>query len=92
MLSFGSCTFDSTLAGLGWRENDSDLYRRRYQLRSVPRAYLVDEQFPAITSERLDRVVPKRANVVGVTYRVNITDLAHCAIDFPIDELCEAPA
>lgn len=91
-LDFGLRTFDSALESLGWRENDSDLYKRRYQLRSVPRAYLVDEQFPAITSERLDRVVPKRANVVGVSYRVNVTDLDHCAIDSPLDEFCEAPA
>lgn len=91
LLDFGLRSFDSTLEGLGWRENDSDLYRNRYRLRSAPRAYLVDEQFPAITSERLDRVVPKRANVVGVSYRVNVTDLDHCAIDSPLDEFCEAP-
>lgn len=92
LLDSGLRTFDSTLKGLDWRENDSDLYRRRYRLRSVPRAYLVDEQFPAITSERLDKVVPKRANVVGVNYRVNVTDLDHCATDSPLDEFCEVPA
>ncbi len=92
LLGFSLRTFDLTLKALGWQENDSDLYRNRYQLRSVPRAYLVDEQFPAITSERLDKVVPKRANVVGVNYRVNVTDLDHCAIDSPLDEFCEVPA
>lgn len=91
-LDFGLRTFDSALESLGWQETDSDLYKRRYQMRSIPRAYLVDEQFPAITSERLDKVVPKRANVVGVNYRVNVTDLEHCAIGSPLDEFCEVPA
>lgn len=92
LLDSGLRAFDSTLDSLGWRENDSDLYQNRYRLRSVPRAYLVDEQFPAITSERLDKVVPKRANVVGVNYRVNVTDLDYCVIDSPLDNFCEVPA
>lgn len=85
-------TFDAALEGLGWRDTDSDLYSVRYQLRSRPRAYLVDDEFPAITSGRLDAVVPKRVNVSAVSYRVNVTDLDPSAIGAPLDDFCEVPA
>ena len=84
-------TFDLALEGLGWRDADADLYRTRYQLRTVPRAYDIDDQFPAITSPRLDDVVPNRAHVSGVTYRVNVTDLAHSSIGSPLNAFCEVP-
>lgn len=87
----GLRTFDSALEGLGWRDADADLYRTRWQLRSVPRAYLVDEEFPAITSARLDRVVPQRPLVAGVTYRVDVTHLTHAAIPAPLADFCEEP-
>ena len=82
-------TFDAALEGLGWREADKDLYKVKYQLRSVPRAYLIDEHFPAITSARLDAVIPNRINVSNVSYRVNVTDLPHAAIGAPLNDFCE---
>lgn len=85
-------TFDAALEGLGWRNSDADLYRVRYVLRSTPRAYFVDEEFPAITSARLDQVVPNRPHVSGVSYRVNVTDLEYASIGSPLDTFCEAPA
>ncbi|MDJ1372614.1 PD-(D/E)XK motif protein [Gulosibacter molinativorax] len=91
-LEFGLRSFDATMECIGWRQADADLYPRRFQLRSEPRAYLVDDQFPAITSGRLDQVVPNRANVVGVTYRVNVSNLNYSAVHSPLDTFCEAPA
>lgn len=85
-------TFDSALEGLGWRPEDADLYKVPYTLRSTPRAYFVDDEFPAITSARLDQVVPKRPHVGSVTYRVNVTDLDHSSIGFPLADFCEASA
>jgi len=82
-------TFDSALEGLGWRDADKDLYKVRYQLRSVPRAYLVNAQFPAITSARLDAVVPNRPSVSSVSYRVNVSDLTHSTIGNPLHDFCE---
>lgn len=82
-------TFDAALEGLGWHETDKDLYKLRYQLRSTPRAYVVDEQFPAITSARLDAVIPNRINVSSVSYRVNVTNLPHAAIGAPLNDFCE---
>ena len=84
-------SFDNAIEDLGWRESDADLYRVRYQERSVPRAYLVDDEFPAITSLRLDVVVPQRVLVSGVSYRVDVTHLSHSQPPAPLDNLCEAP-
>ncbi|MFL0410886.1 PD-(D/E)XK motif protein [Microbacterium paludicola] len=84
-------TFDAAIEGLGWRDTDADLYKVRYQPRSTPRAYLVDDEFPAITSGRLDQVVPQRPHVASVTYRVNVTDLDHTGIGAPLDDFCEDP-
>ncbi|TFD05532.1 PD-(D/E)XK motif protein [Cryobacterium sp. TMT1-66-1] len=83
--------FDKAVRDLGWQEVDADLYRVRYQARSVPRAYLVDEEFPAITTERLAAVVPQRVLVCGVSYRVDVTHLSHSLAPAPLDNLCEAP-
>jgi len=84
-------SFDLALEGLGWRAEDADLYRRTYQLRSVPRAYLVDSTFPAITSARLGVVVPNVVNVSAVSYRVDVTDLPFIGADSPLHDFCEAP-
>lgn len=84
-------TFDLALEGVGWRDRDADLYRTKYQLRSIPRAYDVDDDFPAITSARLDAVVPNRANVSAVSYRVNVTDLAPFSVGSPLEDFCEVP-
>lgn len=83
-------TFDAALEGLGWHPEDADLYKIAYTLRSTPRAYFVDDEFPAITSARLDKVVPKRPHVSSVTYRVNVTGLDHSPIGFPLADFCEA--
>jgi hypothetical protein len=77
------------LVGLGWRDNDSDLYRDRYLLRSDPLAYLVDEDFPAITDERLAVSVPHTDLVSAVTYRVDVTSRTPDQPGAPVDEFLE---
>ena len=83
--------FDQHLSGLGWHDASADLYRDAYMLRSVPTAYVVDENFPAITSARLDAVVPQRQLVGSVSYRVNVTHLATIVPPSPLADYCEAP-
>lgn len=85
-------TLDAALQGLGWSDNDADLYRTRFQIRSVPRAYLVDCEFPAITGERLDQVVPQRTLVSGVSYRIDVTHLNFMALPAPLNDFCEEPS
>lgn len=61
------------LVAVGWREDDADLYRTRYLLRSTPQAYLVGEDFPALTTDRLRASVPNHDLVSDVTYRVDVS-------------------
>lgn len=62
------------LVGLGWRDEDADLYRDRYLMRSRPLAYPVDDDFPAITARRLASSVPHPELVSALTYRVDVTN------------------
>ena len=84
-------TFDSAVKDVGWVDADADLYRTRFQVRSVPRAYLVDGQFPAITGPRLDEVVPQRPLVSGVSYRVDVSHLPFEKTSAPLDNFSEDP-
>lgn len=83
--------FDPALESLGWRDEDADLYSTKFVVRSTPRAFLVGEDFPAITPARLDSVVPQRPLVTGVSYRVDVSQLPFSAAPSPLDTLCEEP-
>lgn len=63
------------LGALGWRDADADLYRERYMPRTPPRAYHVDDNFPAVTRTRLDAVVPQADLVGPVSYRIDVSGL-----------------
>lgn len=67
--------FVNALHGLGWRDEDADLYDTSYLLRTSPAAFLVDDSFPAITYSRLAESVPRSDLVAELSYRVDITDL-----------------
>lgn len=79
---------DAHLEGLGWQDDDAELYDAGYALRTVPAAYLVDERFPAVTADRLRRVVPRDDLVDLVTYRVDVTDLDTGRPGGPLAEFC----
>lgn len=82
---------DDLLVAVGWRDPDADLYNRHLALRSQPRAYLVDENFPAITDGRLGVSVPQAELVSDVKYRVDVTQLLHGTPPRPIDGFVETP-
>lgn len=65
--------FDELLRSAGWREADADLYRERYLPRTLPAAYLVDDDFPAITRARVEAVIPHSEHVTAVSYRLDLT-------------------
>lgn len=74
--------FDLGLRSAGWSDEDAHLYRTRFLPRSTPATYEVDDRFPAITRERLDRIVPRPELVGAVSYVVDVTSLergAPCA-------------
>jgi hypothetical protein len=84
--------FDGHLEKLGWRDRDADLYTARFQVRATPRAYRIDSSFPAITAARLEDVIPQRALVSGVSYRVDATHLPFQIPPAPLDDYCEETA
>ena len=61
------------LHGVGWREEDADLYPDRYILRSTPAAFEVDDDFPAITPARLSGVVPHLELISDLQYRLDLS-------------------
>jgi hypothetical protein len=81
---------DVALDRIGWSDSDADLYPTRFVLRSQPRALLVDAAFPAITSQRLDTIVPQRNLVSAVSYRIDVSHLPAAMPPAPLDEFCEA--
>lgn len=82
---------DDLLVATGWRDADADLYTRHLTLRSQPRAYLVDGDFPALTDDRLGQVVPQAELVDDVKYRVDVTHLPFGRPPRPIDGFVETP-
>jgi len=92
LLDRNSRAFDDKLESLGWREDARDLYTSRFQFRSVPRAFRVDEEFPAITRPRIDGSVPQSVRVSGVTYRLDVTDLPYVGAPEPLSDFCEGHA
>lgn len=75
-LRAGLTAFDDKLADLGWEDARADrLYTARLLLRSEPRFYLVDDDFPAITSAGLAGMLARPELVRGIDYRIDITDL-----------------
>ena len=89
MVDHSSAALESALAAAGWVDAESDLYRSRFQIRSIPRAYLVDANFPAITSAQLEKFVPQRTLVSGVSYRVNVSHLPFENAPAPLDKFSE---
>ena len=57
----------------------------------TPKAYLVDEDFPAITPTMLHGTVPRVELVSNVSYRLDITDLDFDRPPSPLDTYVEIP-
>lgn len=83
---------DDRLESAGWQDEARDLYTLRFQYRSRPRAFLVDELFPAITRPRLDEVVPQPVHVGSVSYRLDVTDFPFTDAPAPLNGFCEGEA
>jgi hypothetical protein len=82
-------SLDQRLDAIGWHAGDSDLYPTSWALRSEPRAYDVDEGFPAMTPKLLAPVIPRFGHLSDVSYRVDLTDLEHNTLPHPIASFVE---
>lgn len=85
--------FDERLRSLGWEDRTAgDLYTRKYIARSEPRAYYVDDSFPAISPEGIASIVARPELVVGLVYRIDVTNLEACFPPIELDGFCEGAA
>lgn len=62
---------------VGWREEDADLYSERRTLRSVPRSYRVDDEFPAVTPAVLAAGVANASLISDLRYTVDVGGLPY---------------
>lgn len=90
MLDRGRRVFDERLRSIGWDGAVAeDLYPRRFIARSAPRAFAVEDDFPAIDSERLAAIVVRPELVVGLIYRIDVTNLDAATPPPPLETFCE---
>lgn len=86
-----SQSLEDRLIAFGWDDEESDLYTTVWIERSMPRAYLIDEHFPAMTPDILSAVVSQFDLVSEVTYRVDVSNLVPMSLPHPLDGYVEAP-
>lgn len=84
--------FVTYLGSAGWEDNDAAMYPTSYILRTTPAAYLVDEDFPAVTPSRLHAVVPHSNLVSAVTYRVDVSSRTPGDPGEPLTEFISTPS
>jgi len=89
--SFGGFAreLDVRLQQQGWYSEDSGLYRTFWMLRTKPTSYLVDEDFPSLTSARLRDVIPNLGMIADVSYSVDVTDFGPSLLPSPYSEFLE---
>ena len=66
---------EDLLAGLKWRDEDRDLYMRRFRLRSEPVLVRVDDGFPRLVPDLLVPLGELSARILQVNYRIDVTGL-----------------
>mgnify|MGYP003382020640 CR=1 FL=1 len=78
--------FVGHLVSVGWDDEDAAIYPTAYVLRTTPAAFLVDDDFPAVTPGRLRSMVPHFDLVSDVTYRVDVSGRAAGTPGIPLDK------
>jgi hypothetical protein len=64
---------DAGLEAMGWDDADVELYTTFWTKRTEPRAFDVDERFPALTAARLAPAIPNFNAVSNLSYSVDLT-------------------
>jgi hypothetical protein len=84
-------SLDDRLEAFAWDDSEGDLYRTVWTLRSAPRAYAVEGDFPAMTPVALAAVVPQFDLVSDVHYRVDVSNLTPRDLPDPLNGYVESP-
>jgi len=66
--------FDSTLSKLNWSDDQRDLYRQAWVLRTEPRSYAIDMTFPVMSSASIGTLGIDLDELVDVRYEVDLTN------------------
>lgn len=82
---------DDALEAVGWKDDDMELYQTFWAKRNEPRAYDVDDRFPALTLARLTPAVPNIRVVSDLSYRVDVTHFQNHTLPGALAGLLEAP-
>jgi hypothetical protein len=82
---------DDALDVWGWKDEDAELYTTFWTKRNTPRAYNVDDRFPALTLDRLIPVITNMKVVSDLSYRVDVTHFPNHTLPGPLAGLVEAP-
>lgn len=80
-----STQLDLALENAGYQTHHADLYDTRWQFRSRPEFFLVDDEFPALTAEHVFHSVPKPERIDDVRYRIGLDGLPGSDPLFNID-------
>ncbi len=78
---------DVGLEAWGWDDADVELYNTFWTKRNEPRAFDVDERFPALTAARLAPAIPNFNVVSDLTYRVDLTHFTPGALPGALADL-----
>jgi putative PD-(D/E)XK family protein DUF4420 len=81
--------FRRKLSSLNWREETAWLYPHKLRLRSKPEVYEVDQDFPALTTQRLSDAGVDHRRFVQIRYLVDLSGVA--AADKPpglLEDIC----
>lgn len=78
---------DAALESLGWDDADLELYPTFWTKRNEPRAFDVDERFPALTVARLTKVIPNLKVVTDLSFRVDLTHFTSSTLPGPLADL-----
>jgi hypothetical protein len=78
---------DAALEAMGWEDADVQLYNTFWTLRNQPRAFDVDDRFPALTAARLAKVIPNLKAVSELSYRLDLTHFTPSALPEPLADL-----
>jgi hypothetical protein len=82
--------FRAVLASIGWSDDQRDLYIQRWQIRSKPRAMLVDASFPALTGVSLASLGLDTGHITQLRYEIDITDQPSSAPPQPLTMALDA--
>ncbi len=64
---------DSRLEEAGWEDQFSELYNEKFMYRTAPKLYAVDQHFPRITRDVLDKNLERGELVTRVSYRIDLS-------------------